>query len=205
MQSIVRTDTPSELSEPEDGEVGQITRLLRAARSGNAQAECDLAPAIYHELHTLAHRHMAQAVGDSALQTTALVHEAYLKLLGSDAEFADRGHFYAYASTAMRSIVMDDARRRLAHKRGGGAEHIALSTDLHDESATPEQMLSLDHVLDSLQRLDPRLLRLVELRVFGGLDVAEAGQTMGLSERTVKRDWRRARAFIGEHMQRSAT
>jgi RNA polymerase sigma factor (TIGR02999 family) len=182
----------------------EITRLLRAAREGNASAEQALAPAIYRELHALAHRQMSVAAGGTALQTTALLHEAYLKLLGGEADFPDRGHFDAYASTAMRSIVMDDARRRLARKRGGGAAHITLSGVIDADVASPEQVLHLDQILTSLEQLDPRLLKLVELRVFGGLGVEEAGQALGLSERTVKRDWRRARAFIGERLERAA-
>ncbi|HET8899013.1 MAG TPA: ECF-type sigma factor [Rhodanobacteraceae bacterium] len=194
-------------SAPDSGakaETGEITRLLVAARAGDSQAERELAPAIYRELHALAHRQMALARPGSALQTTALLHEAWLRVVGSGVEFPHRNQFFAYASTAMRNIVMDDARRRLAHKRGGGAVHLSLTVEIAADNDDPEQMLLLDEVLDLLQRLDPRLLQVVELRVFGGLSVEETGQALGLSDRTIKRDWRRARAFIGERMGQAA-
>jgi RNA polymerase sigma factor (TIGR02999 family) len=153
---------------------------------------------VYDHLRVLARRALRRRRPGQTLDTTALVHEAYLKLAGNaSAAFRDRGHFLAVASLAMRHILVDAARRRAMKRRHGetsaaaGVEEPRVEVD-----ALAAEILSLDHALTSLSRIDDRLARLVELRYFGGLSVEETAATLEVSERTVKRDWRKARAFL---------
>ncbi len=179
-------------------ESGVITHLLAAARSGDADAADRLAALIYGELRVLARRCLRDRGAANTLSTTALVHEAYLRIGGAgDAEFADRTHFFAYAAQAMRRILVDHARRAQADKRGGRAVHVGIDEVALPLAVPPEQVVALDQVLTRLQELDARLARIVEMRVFGGLDVNEVAAVLELSERTVKRDWRKARALLG--------
>lgn len=175
---------------------GDITGLLTAARNGDARAADRLAVLIYDELRRLALAHGA-GVADT-LSATALVHETWLRIFGNhEANFADRRHFYAYAAQAMRRIVVDHARRRGARKRGGGAERATFDDSVAATAAAPEQIVALDQALTRLHALDARLARLVELRVFAGLEGVELAAVLKVSERTVKRDWRRARTLLG--------
>lgn len=176
---------------------GDITQLLIAAREGDREALDRLLPLIYSELRLAAHRQIRRRRRGQTLDTTALVHEAYLKLVDHGAaEWRDRGHFLAVASTAMRQILVDSARRRTAQKRGGhDAPETFNETRVGVEDRAVE-VLALDEALNSLAALNERLARLVELRFFGGLTVEETAQVMNLGERTVKRDWRKARAFL---------
>ena len=176
----------------------EITALLAAARAGERGAIDALLPQVYERLRQLAHRQLAGAAGHT-LSTTALVHEAWLNLSERrEVPWQDRAHFYAYAATAMRHILVDYARRRGAAKRGGGA--IALdwqAQDLPVEDVAAE-MLALDAALQRLGELDARLARVVELRFFGGLEVEEVAAVLGITARSVVRDWRRARLFLHE-------
>lgn len=175
---------------------GDITLLLSAAREGDTDAAARLAVLVYDELRRIA-RHR-QPAADETLSTTALVHETYLRVFGEHgASFPDRNHFYAYAAQAMRRLVTDHARRRAAGKRGGGAQHIELDEALALCDASPERIIALDQMLTRLQEMDARLARMVELRVFAGLDTDELSAALEVSTRTVKRDWRRARAILG--------
>jgi RNA polymerase sigma factor (TIGR02999 family) len=126
------------------------------------------------------------------------VHESYLKLVGAQSlQVEDRHHFFAYASRVMRSVIVDFARARLAERRGGGAEHLALSTGISGEVAAPENdALRVHEALDVLQQADARLAQVVEMRYFGGLTEAQIGEALGLSERTVRRDWEKARLLL---------
>ncbi|HEX7078297.1 MAG TPA: ECF-type sigma factor [Candidatus Eisenbacteria bacterium] len=175
----------------------EITRLLVSAREGTRDALNALIPHVYEELHSLAHRSLFSQRPEETLNTTALVHEAFLKLHARETlTVADRRHFFAVAAMAMRQIVVDHARRRLAGKRGGDLRRVDLdSTDVpvHDGAA---DVLALEEALQRLSDLDSRLGRVVELRFFGGLTVDETAEVLEVDPRTVKRDWRKARAVL---------
>jgi RNA polymerase sigma factor (TIGR02999 family) len=176
---------------------GDVTRLLMAWREGDERAPRELFVILYEELRRLAHIQLRRRL-QSSLVTTALVHEAYVKLADqARLDLRDRGHFLALAAKAMRQILLDHARKRLAGKRGGAIEHGSFDESaigLADTKAS--QLVALDDALDRLEALDPRLARIVEVRFFAGLSVIEAADALGLSERTVKRDWQKARAFL---------
>jgi RNA polymerase sigma factor (TIGR02999 family) len=182
----------------EDSAAGEVTALLAAVRAGDAAAGERLFAAVYDDLKRLAGRQLAGRSADATLSPTALVHEAYLRLARPGAlDQRDRTHFFAVAARAMRQIVIDGARRRLAEKRGGGALAVELDEGrIAGRFAAPEELLALDAALGRLERLDERLARVVELRFFGGLTLDEIGATFDLGERTIKRDWRKARAFL---------
>ena len=152
---------------------------------------------VYEELRGMAHQRLRRRRPGQTLDTTALVHEAYLKLVDQTrAHWNDRSHFLAVASIAMRHILVDYARRRTAQKRGGEEQHVVLEEGELGVAARAEEILAIDQAMTSLAALNERLSKLVELRFFGGLSVTETAQVLGLSERTVKRDWRKARAFL---------
>ncbi len=176
----------------------EITQLLNAAKDGDPAAREALLPHIYRELHVLAHRQLSRGRGGKhTLCTTALVHEAFLRLADQQSvSFEGRAHFLAYCSRVMRSIVVDQARRQASNKHGGQFTRIEWRDDHHDHSAGPEQVLALDQALDRLKTIDPRLAQVTEMQVFGGLKSAECGLVLGVSERTIKRDWRKARAML---------
>jgi RNA polymerase sigma factor (TIGR02999 family) len=180
-------------------EVTQITQLLSRARGGDAAALHDLLPLVYDELRALARRHARGAT--PTLNTTAIVHEAYLKVFGDGGpQLQDRAHFFAVACLAMRQVLRDYARRRRAEKRGGGAVHVSL----HDGDAAVESdlesFLALDRALAKLQELSPRLADVVQLRYFAGLTVQEVASLREQTERTIWRDWLKARAFLAAEL-----
>ncbi len=180
---------------------GDVTRLLETLRNGDREALNELFPLVYHELHMLAHRQLAARRPGQTLNSTALVHEAYLKLVGqSEGKWQDRRHFFAVAATAMRHIIVDYARQRRALKRGGNAQPTLLDEARVAIEDRAEEILALDEALGQLQVLDERLARTVELRFFAGLPVEEAAEVLGVSARTVKRDWRKARAVLYQMM-----
>jgi RNA polymerase sigma factor (TIGR02999 family) len=186
----------------------EFERLLTDARCGGRETLDAIFPLVYQELHALARRQLGRFRPGATLNTTALVHEAYLKLVdGRRATFHDRKHFFTVAALAMRQIVVDHARRRAAGKRGGGAAHTLL--DEVDGSAVPVDgqataLLALDAALTRLGGLDDRLVRVVELRFFGGLSVEEVAEVLEISTATVKRDTRAARAFLAREVGGSA-
>jgi RNA polymerase sigma factor (TIGR02999 family) len=170
--------------------------LLAAYRDGDRSALDRLFPLVYRELHRRAHQQLAHRRPGDTLSTTALVHEAYLKLTGGAQQiYQDRVHFFAVASRAMRQILVDYARRTSAAKRGGG-HPISLDPEAVADPGRAEELVALDEALVQLEALDPRLAKTVELRFFGGLSVEESAEVLGVSPRTVKRDWRKARAFL---------
>jgi RNA polymerase sigma factor (TIGR02999 family) len=176
---------------------GEVTRLLERLREGDAEALDRVLPLVYEELRAIAHRQLARGRPGQTLDTTALVHEAYLKLVDAKGGgWNDRRHFFAVAATAMRQIVVDRARRRNALKRGGGAEPSLLDESRLGMDTRATEILALDQALGRLSRLDERLTRLVELRFFAGLTVEETAGVLDISERTVKRDWQKARALL---------
>lgn len=176
---------------------GEITRLLIAWRKGRSAAPGELFPLVYEELRALARGQLRRHPAGETLRPTALVHEAYLKLVDQTrVKVNDREHFFALAAKAMRQIIVDHARRRTAGKRGGGAAHTILSEDDTPIEFHAIEMLALDDALTRLESVECRLARVVELRFFGGLSVEETAAALDLSPRTVKRDWRKARAFL---------
>jgi RNA polymerase sigma factor (TIGR02999 family) len=181
---------------------GDITALLAAFRDGDRAALDQVFPLVYTELHQRAHRQLAGHRPGDTLTTTALVHEAYLKLTDSAHQtYNDRIHFFAVASRAMRQILVDYARRHVAAKRGGGRAPVAIDPEAVADPGRAGELVALDAALADLERLDERLARVVELRYFGGLSVEETGDVLGVSPRTIKRDWRKARAFLYRSLQ----
>ncbi|MCD9047105.1 ECF-type sigma factor [Luteimonas sp. MHLX1A] len=175
----------------------EITLWLDAARGGDRAAMDQVLATLYQELHAMARRQLAGQHGQT-LDATALVHEAYLKLIGGQAaRFDDRAHFFAYAASAMRSVVVDYARQRLARKRGGDLHRVTdLPEDLAGGVRLDEDTLALDAALTALGRVDERLARVVELRYFAGLSELEIAALLERSERSVRRDWQKARMYL---------
>ena len=183
-----------------DASVGQITRLLHDCRTGNRDALDRLIPFVYDELRLVASRQLSRGPRHGAIQTTALVNEAYMKLVDQRrADWQNRAHFFAIAASVMRRILLDAARRRLRQKRGGGAVTIALE-DLpavpQDRRSDVVDVLAVDRALSDLERLDADQARIVELRFFGGLTVEETGVVLGVSRATVEREWAVAKAWL---------
>lgn len=160
-----------------------------------------LQPLAYQRLRELAHRALAGERGAQTLNTTALVHEAWLSFAGRSEEFRDPSHFYGYAATAMRHILVDHARRRLAQKRGQGESPLDLDSVVIPADHAAAELLQLNEALDRLDALEPRLARVVELRFFAGLSVEETAQSLGIVARSVVRDWARARVFLQQAIQ----
>jgi RNA polymerase sigma factor (TIGR02999 family) len=178
---------------------GQVTQLLHAATSGDPKAAADLLPLVYSELRRLARARMAKTPPGNTLQPTALVHEAYLRLVGRDDHpWNSRGHFFGAAAQAMRQILVEQARRRKSRKHGGGRRRV----DLHAPGAEPlveppsDNVLALDEALSRLERANARQGRIVMLRYFAGLTNEETAAALNLSVRTVEREWRFIRAFL---------
>jgi RNA polymerase sigma factor (TIGR02999 family) len=157
----------------------------------------ELVPVVYEELRTIAHRHLAARDRGGTLQTTGLVHEAYLKLVDqARADWNDRAHFFAVASRAMRHVLIDRARGRTRLKRGGDGPRISLDVDEIAVDDQPEALLQLDEALAKLAEVEPRLARVVECRFFGGLREEEIAEALGVTPRTVQRDWAKARVLL---------
>lgn len=174
-----------------------ITRLLHEIRAGEPGARDALLPLVYQELHAIAHRRLSPGARDALLDTSALVHEAYVRLFDrAPLELADRRHFFAVAAMAMRQIIVDHARKRSAARRGGGKAHVDLDATQVAVDEQAEEIVSLHEALSRLSRLDARLARIVELRFFGGFSEEEVADIMEMSARTVRRDWRKARALL---------
>jgi len=179
-----------------------VTQLLVAWGNGDQAAFDRLAPAVHQHLHRLAARYMAGERPGHVLQTTALVNEAYVRLVDVQAmNWQNRAHFLAMAARLMRRILVDSARARGAHKRGGDAVKVSFSEDLAVTDSKGLDMLGLDDALHALADLDERQGRVVELRFFGGLSVAETAAVLGISDETVMRDWKVARAWLMREMK----
>lgn len=182
-------------------EPGEITRLLAAARDGDRDALDRLLPLVYDDLRAVAHRQLRRRRPGDTFDSTVLVHEAYLKLSGRmQTDWRDRNHFLSVAAVAMRHILVDYARRKTAQKRGGGQLLVTLDERRVGGRSPGVEILALDEALDRLADLDGRLSKIVELRFFAGLTVEETAELVGTSERTVKRDWRKARAFLNREL-----
>ena len=180
---------------------GDITRLLTAWTEGNEHAMEQLMPLVYDELHRIARIHWSSQSPGHTLQPTALIHEAFLKLVGQgDRHFQDRTHFFALASTAMRQVLVNHAEARLAQKRGGGQPNVPLKEV--DEAVQKEarEVLALNEALKALEAVDTRKSRVVELRYFGGLSIEETAEALSVSPITVTRDWQTARAWLAREL-----
>ena len=178
--------------------MSDVTRLLDAAAAGDRRAAADLLPLVYDELRKLAAVRMAAESPDQTLQPTALVHEAYLRLIGptDDHRWENRGHFFAAAAEAMRRILVDAARLKAAVRHGGGLGRLELDPDLAAAPEPREDLIALDGALDRLAAEDPLKAELVKLRYFAGLTLPAAAAALGLSERTAGRHWAFARAWL---------
>lgn len=186
---------------------GDITVLLEAARTGDRTAMNQVLATLYQELHAMARRQLAGQQQGHTLDATALVHEAYLKLVGrGGAHFDDRSHFFAYAASAMRSVIVDYARQRLAQKRGGDLHRVTeLPEELESGVRLDEDVMALDEALKQLSAVDPRLTQVVELRYFAGLSELEIATLLQRSERSIRRDWQKARLFLLASLQEAPT
>ena len=174
----------------------EITQLLLEWSKGDRNALDRLMPLVYEELHQLARRYMAAEPPGHTLQTTALIHEAYLRLIDQKEVPQSRTHFFAIAAQAMRRVLVDHARSRDAAKRGGGAPKVSLDGALLPSEEQAEELVALDHALRALEAVDPRKSRVVELRYFGGLSVEETAEVLEVAPVTVMRDWKLAKAWI---------
>ena len=181
-----------------------VTQLLRAWSAGDADALAALTPLVYEELHRRAHWHMARERAGQTLQTTALVNEAYVRLIGlGDVSWRDRAHFFALASRLIRHVLVDTARARRSLKRGGDDAVATFDEMLMVSRQPPADVLALHDALEALTAVDERKSRVVELRFFGGLTVEEAALVLSVSTETVKRDWKLAKAWLRREMKSS--
>jgi RNA polymerase sigma factor (TIGR02999 family) len=181
-----------------------VARQIAACGGDEGELLARVFPQVYAELKAIAHRALLRASGNATLSTTALVNEAYLKLRRhGELAPADRHHLFALCARAMRQIVVDHARRRQADKRGGAQAAFSLGAADAEGTDGPDVVVALDEALGALAAFDPRLVRLIEYRVFGGLDSVAIAELLGLTPRSVQRDWQRARAWIGHALSDS--
>ena len=175
----------------------EITRLLRAWGEGDRAALAEVAPLVEAELRRLAHRYLSRERQGNLLQTTALINEAYVRLIDwQDVRWENRAHFFGVAATIMRRVLVDVARTRDRAKRGRGQIHVSLSEAADVPARQPIDLVALDDALKTLETLNPRQSRMIELRFFGGLSLDEAAHVLGVSVGTVRRDWSLAQAWL---------
>jgi RNA polymerase sigma factor (TIGR02999 family) len=182
-------------------EEGTVTVLLKAIGAGDTTAEQRLLPLVYRELHRLARSYMRRERPDHTLQATALINEAYLRLAGGVVDWKNREHFIGVAAQVMRRVLVDHARARNADMRGGGLKRVDLEEGLALSSARSDELLSLDEALEALAKINGRQARVVELHYFGGLSMEQIAALLGISERSVKRDWSLARIWLFEALR----
>jgi RNA polymerase sigma factor (TIGR02999 family) len=183
--------------------MSELTGLLHAARQGESVAVARLCTLLYQDLHQIAHARLQRHERMLLLNTTALVHESYLRLLhAGHLNVTDRSHFLAYAARVMRAIIIDFVRQRLAHRRGGGAQHVPLQTDIAEVVPSREEIvLRINEALEALAKVDARLVRVVEMRYFAGVSEQDIAAALGVTERTVRRDWQKARLLLRAALQ----
>lgn len=186
------------------GRMGEVTQLIASARGGDSEALQRLFGVLYPELRAIAHRRLARHTRDGIVDTTALVNECFLKFMQHDRlTVADRAHFLAYSASVMRSIVVDAARAAGAQQRGGDVRHVTLGSEVIGSMAQEaEEVLDIHAALEELSRMDVRLAQVVEMRYFAGMNDAEIGEALGLTDRTVRRDWEKARLTLAHILQR---
>ena len=187
-----------------DDDAGQVTQLLKAMHAGDAQAAENLLPLVYAELHRLAKGYMRRERPDHTLQATALINEAYLRLVGEDIDWNSRAHFIGLAANVMRRVLVDYARARNAEQRGGGLQRVEMEDELAVSAEQLDEVEHLDEALKKLERENPRQARVVELRYFGGLSVEQIGALLQIAPRSVKRDWALARIWLFRELRPGA-
>jgi RNA polymerase sigma-70 factor (ECF subfamily) len=179
-----------------------VSMVLEEMKRGDVRAADKLLPLVYDEFRALARHYLAQERANHTLQPTALVHEAYMKLVDQTrVDWQGRSHFFAVAAQAMRRILVDHARSRQREKRGGGRARVMLDDDVALSPQKDEDVLALDEALQRLAKMDPRQAKVVELRFFGGMSVEEVAQALGVSKRTVEGDWTFARAWLSRELR----
>ena len=183
--------------------MNDLTTLLGGARQGDDAAIDQLFAAMYPELHQLAHARLRRNEPITLLDTTSLVHESYLRFLKAGRlQVNDQSHFLAYASCVMRSVIVDLVRQHRTDRRGGGAVHVTLDTDIAESAhASEDEILQVNEALDDLAKVDARLVKVVEMRYFAGLSEQDIAASLGLTERTVRRDWQKARLLLRAALQ----
>ncbi len=187
-----------------DEQAGLVTQMLKQVSAGDPRASSELLPLVYAELRKLAQSRMAKTPPGNTLQPTALVHEAYMRMVGSDApSWNSRGHFFAAAAQAMRQILVEQVRRKASLKRGGEFDRVSVDPGELAIAEPSEDILALDEALKELEKRDPRKAQLVNLRFFAGLTTEEAAAALGISVPTAERDWRFVKALL--HSQLSGT
>jgi RNA polymerase sigma-70 factor (ECF subfamily) len=187
-----------------DEHCGEVTALLTQLSKGNQEAADKLIPLVYKELHRLAEAYMRRERVDHTLQPTALVHEAFIKLVQHHSiDWQSRAHFFGIAAQVMRRVLVDHARGHLRQKRGGVQRRVAMDETLVFAPEQSEELLQLDEALERLAELDPRQGKIVELRFFGGLTVEQTADLLGISPKTVKRDWSMAKAWLHGELKAS--
>ena len=177
-----------------------VSILLQAAGEGDAEAMDALLPLLYDELHELAHRQRRRQHGPATLNTTALLHEAYLKLVRANSSYVNRAHFFRTAAQAMRHILTDYARRHLAAKRGGSASAVTFDEEFFVRADRSEEVLALDEALERLGELNERQAEVVKMRYFAGFTIPETAEILGLSQATIWRDWAAAQAWLQQQL-----
>ncbi len=179
--------------------MSELTQLFDAVNSGDRDAVDRLMVVMYQELRQLAHRRLNASPRGQTLETTGLVHESYLRFLNAGRlRINDRAHFMAYASRVMRSIIIDISRAHVAERHGGGMLQVTLNTQIADGAYnSDEQLIRINEVLEELSQSEPRLVQIVEMRYFGGLNENEIAELLGVTARTVERDWHKARMLLG--------
>jgi RNA polymerase sigma-70 factor (ECF subfamily) len=188
-------------SEPASGSSASVTGLLASWRAGNKDARTELIPVVYDELHRLAERNLRRERTDHTLQATALVNEAYLRLVGAEVPWEDRAHFFAVASRVMRQILVDYARAKGRKKRGADFARVTLDESLAASPQRASDLVALDEALELLAKQDERKARVVELHYFGGLGYEEVARVLDVSVATVNRDLRMAKAWLYSKMR----
>jgi RNA polymerase sigma factor (TIGR02999 family) len=188
----------------QDSPRGELTQLLDAMRAGDSGAIDEIFALTYRELREMAHQRLHRSNPLTSLDTTSLVHECYLRLVRlNQLQTHDRSHFLGYAARVMRSIVVDFIRQRLAKRRGGDEVRVTLGTDIRDSTTvSEEQIVQVDEALEELALLDPRLVQVVEMRYFAGFTVEQIAESRGVTTRTIRRDWEKARLLLYAALQK---
>lgn len=184
---------------------GDVTQLLHAIHAGDPKAADNLLPLVYDELHRLARGYMRRERRDHTLQATALINEAYLKLMHDDVDWSNRAHFIGVAAHVMRRVLVDYARAHKAEHRGGGMQRVELHDDLAIARERLEEVAEVDEGLKALAKVSPRQARVMELRYFGGLSIDEIASVLGIAPRSVKRDWALARIWLFQELRGKTT
>jgi RNA polymerase sigma factor (TIGR02999 family) len=180
----------------------ELKTLLQLARDGDESARANLFAVAYEELRSRARAQLRDGGRNTLLNTTVLVHESYLRFLqAGQLSGAERGYFFSYAAQVMRSVIVDFARQRQSQRRGGDAIHVSLTTQFDELIAGDDQVVRISDALEALQKVDDRLVRVVEMRYFAGMTETEIADALGVTDRTVRRDWQKARLLLAETLR----